>query len=189
MPSICFYFQVHQPNRLRSYSFFDIGDQENYFDTATNVEILNKVSEKCYLPANETFYNLIKKHKGDFKIALSLSGVLLEQLGAWRPDVLYSFKKLVDTGCVEILGETYYHSLSSVYSPKEFELQVLKHERLVQKFFGVTPAVFRNTELIYNNDLSKTIRNLGYKGIIAEGIETLMTTHSPNYIHHPPRTI
>ena len=186
MPSICFYFQVHQPNRLRDYSFFDIGHRADYFDTAANVEILNKVSEKCYLPANETFYRLIKKYKGDFKIALSLSGVLLEQLEAWRPDVLYSFKKLIDTGCVEVLAETYYHSLSSVYSPREFELQVIKHERLIQKFFGVRPGVFRNTELIYNNDLSKTIQGFGYKGIIAEGVEALMTAQSPDFVHHPP---
>ncbi len=186
MPSICFYFQVHQPNRLRNYSFFDIGHKEDYFDRAKNVEILNKVSEKCYLPANELFYNLIKKHKGDFKIALSLSGVLLEQLEAWRPDVLYSFKRLVDTGCVELLAETYHHSLCSVYSSKEFELQILQHERLIQKFFGVTPKVFRNTELIYNNDLSKTIQDFEYNGIIAEGVEALMSGPSANFVHHPP---
>ncbi|MFT5168048.1 MAG: alpha-amylase [Saprospiraceae bacterium] len=186
MPSICFYFQVHQPNRLRNYNFFDIGDSDDYFDTARNVEILNKVAEKCYLPANETFYNLIKKYDGEFKIALSLSGVLLEQLENWRPDVLYSFRKLVDTGCVELLAETYYHSLSSVYAPKEFEAQVAKHERMIRRLFGVSPQVFRNTELIYNNELSKTIHDFGFNGIIAEGVAAMMTAHSSNFVHHPP---
>ncbi len=186
MTSLCFYFQVHQPNRLRNYSFFDIAHEDNYFDTAKNVEILNKVSEKCYLPANAIFYDLIKKYNGDFKIAMSFSGVLLEQLEAWRPDVLYSFKKLIDTGCVEVLAETYHHSLAAVFSAKEFEAQVEKHEQLIQKFFGVTPQVFRNTELIYNNDLAKVVEGLGYQGIIAEGIASNMTADSANFVHHPP---
>ncbi len=185
MPAICFYFQVHQPYRLRNLNFFDIGSEKGYFDTNSNVEILNKVSEKCYLPANETFYNLIKKHQGEFKISMSLSGVLLEQLAAWRPDVLASFRKLVDTGCVEILAETYYHSLASVYASEEFEYQVRKHEAVVQKYLGVSPQVFRNTELIYNNDLAKQVQRLGYKGIIAEGVDDKMTADSANFVHHP----
>ncbi len=185
MPSICFYFQVHQPYRLNEYGFFDIGEHQNYFNTSLNVEILNQVAEKCYLPANETFFQLIKKYDGDFKIALSLSGVLLEQLEAWRPDVLYSFRKLVDTGCVEILAETYYHSLASVYSPEEFIYQVEKHERAVLKLLGVQPKVFRNTELIYNNALAKALQEMGYKGVLAEGVPKLMSTDSPNFVLHP----
>lgn len=185
MSSICFYFQVHQPYRLHDYGFFDIGQNQDYFNTPLNVDVLNQVSEKCYLPANETFYQLIKKYNGDFKIALSLSGVLLEQLEAWRPDVLYSFRKLVDTGCVEILAETYYHSLASVYSQSEFLYQVEKHERTVLRLLDVQPKVFRNTELIYNNDLAKVLQEMGYKGVLAEGVSELMTTDSPNFVLHP----
>lgn len=186
MTSICFYFQVHQPYRLRKYDFFDIGYQNNVFDDQKNIEVLNKVSEKCYLPANEVFYKLIKKYKGAFKISFSLSGVVLEQFEQWRPDVLASFKKLVDTGCVEILSETYYHSLSYLYSKEEFQRQVEQHRQKVKELFNVEPTVFRNTELIYNNDIANYISELGYKGIIAEGVEWLLGHKSPNLIHHPP---
>lgn len=188
MPSLCLYFQVHQPYRLSKYSFFDIGEDRPYFDTEANVAILNKVAEKCYLPASETFYQLIKKYKGAFKMTLSFSGVLLEQLEAWRPDVLYAFRKLIDTGCVEVLAETYHHSLSSIYSPKEFEQEVLQHERLIWKYFKVSPVVFRNTELIYNNEIAAQVQYMGYKGMLAEGLTSMMSEHvqSPNFLHHPP---
>ena len=186
MPSICFYFQVHQPYRLRNYNFFEMGQETDYFDTQKNVEVLNKVAEKCYLPANEIFLKLIKKYKGDFKIAYSISGVALEQFETWRPDVLDSFKRLVDTGCVEILAETYHHSLSYLYSKEEFIYQIKKHEQKVQELFGITPTVFRNTELIYNNDIAHFIKDQGYKGIIAEGVDWLLGHKTPNFIHHPP---
>ena len=185
MNAVSFYFQVHQPYRIRKYGIFDLGQDHNYFDGDKNLEVLNKVSEKCYLPANETFYNLIKKYKGEFKISYSFSGVFLEQLETWRPDVLDSFKRLVDTGCVEVLAETYYHSLSFLYSKDEFNTQVQLHEEMIQKHFGVKPKVFRNTELIYNNELAHQVADLGYKGIIAEGVDWILNGRTPNYIHHP----
>ena len=185
MNAVSFYFQVHQPYRIRKYGIFDIGQDHNYFDGDKNLEVLNKVSEKCYLPANETFYNLIKKYKGEFKISYSFSGVFLEQLETWRPDVLDSFKRLVDTGCVEVLAETYYHSLSFLYSKDEFNTQVQLHEEMIQKHFGIKPKVFRNTELIYNNELAHQVADLGYKGIIAEGVDWILNGRTPNYIHHP----
>ena len=191
MNSISFYFQVHQPYRIRKYGVFDLGENHNYFDSEKNLEVLNKVSEKCYLPANETFYNLIKKYNGEFKISYSFSGVFLEQLETWRPDVLDSFKKLVDTGCVEVLAETYYHSLAFLYSKEEFNDQVQLHEDLIKKHFGVTPQVFRNTELIYNNDLAHHISSLGYKGILAEGVDWILNSRTPNlsliHISEPTR--
>ena len=186
MTSICFYFQVHQPYRLRKYDFFDIGYQNNLFDDEKNIEVLNKVSEKCYLPANDVFYRLIKKYNGAFKISFSISGVALEQFEKWRPDVLDSYKKLVDTGCVEILSETYNHSLSYLYSKEEFKRQVERHRQKVKALFNVEPTVFRNTELIYNNEIAHYISEMGYKGIIAEGVEWLLGHKSPNFIHHPP---
>lgn len=186
MTSICFYFQVHQPYRLRQFTFFDIGYRDNVFDDIKNRNVLNKVAEKCYLPANQIFYNLIKKYNGAFKISYSLSGVTLEQFENWRPDVLDSFKKLVDTGCVELLSETYYHSLSYLYSKEEFKKQIQQHKEKIKQLFGIEPVVFRNTELIYNNEIASYISQLGYKAIIAEGVEKLLGYKSPNYIHHPP---
>ena len=186
MNSVCFYFQVHQPYRLRDFNFFDIGSGTNCFDSEKNLAILNKVSEKCYLPANQLFLDLINKYPGEFKISFSLSGVFLEQCETWRPDVLASFQSLVDTGQVEILGETYYHSLSYLYSKEEFVTQVKKHNDLIKRLFGVEPKVFRNTELIYNNDLAYFVKEMGYQGIIAEGVDHLLGYQSPNFIHHPP---
>src|SRR5687767_956413 len=123
MPSVCFYFQVHQPFRIKRYSFFDIGKDHFYEDDEKNIKILNKVSDKCYLRTNQVMLELIKKHKGQFRVSYSLSGTLIEQLETYRPDVLQSFVDLAETGCVEFLSETYYHSLSFIFSKEEFKRQ------------------------------------------------------------------
>ncbi|MBU2612599.1 MAG: glycoside hydrolase family 57 protein [Nanoarchaeota archaeon] len=192
MVSVCFYFQVHQPLRVRKYSIFDIGKNNNYFSdnsetSLNNVKVLRKVSEKCYIPMNALLLELLEKHP-EFKVSFSFSGVYLEQLEKHAPEVLLSFKKLVDTGRVEILGETYYHSLSFLFSKGEFFEQVKKHEELIQRIFGKTPRVFRNTELIYNNELAKNIEGMGYIGIIAEGAPFILGWRSPNYIYSPVNT-
>ncbi|MGX1931001.1 glycoside hydrolase family 57 protein [Flagellimonas sp. 2504JD4-2] len=186
MTSVCFYFQVHQPYRIRQLDFFDVGRCKNVFDVIQNRAILDKVSEKCYLPTNRLMLDLIEKHEGAFRISYSISGVALEQFERWRPDVLESFKKLVQTGCVELLSETYYHSLSSLYSKREFEMQIKEHRNMVKKHFGITPTVFRNTELIYNNEIASVISEMGYDGIIAEGVDKYLGFKSPNFLHHPP---
>lgn len=157
MPSICFYFQVHQPFRIKNYSFFDIGKDHFYEDDEKNRIVLNKVSEKCYLKTNQKMLSLIRKHKGKFRISYSLSGTVIEQLEIYRPDVLQSFVDLAETGCVEFLAETYYHSLSYIYSKEEFTRQVKMHAEKIQKYFKQKPKVFRNTELIFNNDLASFI--------------------------------
>jgi len=185
MPSICFYFQVHQPFRLRNYDCFKIGYEHFYEDEAKNVEILNRVAEKCYLPANNTMLQLIDKHKGDFKIAYSISGTAIEQFEKYRPDVLHSFQQLAQTGCVEFLAETYNHSLSYLYSKDEFIRQINSHTDKIKDHFNQTPTIFRNTELIYNNEIANFIANLGYKGIICEGLDHLLGHRSPNFIHYP----
>src|SRR5437879_5638889 len=154
MAAICFYFQVHQPRRIKKYSIFDIGKEHEYFNdnsetNLNNKRILEKVSNKCYLPTNAILYDLIKKNP-EFKVSFSLSGVFLEQLEEYAPHVLESFQKLVSTGNVEILSETYYHSLSFLYSKKEFKEQVALHAKKIKKLFKKKPQVFRNTELIYN---------------------------------------
>ncbi|MDQ3049675.1 MAG: glycoside hydrolase family 57 protein [Bacteroidota bacterium] len=188
MPSVCFYFQVHQPFRIKRYSFFDIGKDHFYEDDEKNVQILNKVSEKCYLKANHTMLELIKKHKGKFRISYSLSGTLIEQLEIYRPDVLQSFKALADTGCVEFLSETYYHSLSFIYSREEFQRQVKMHADKIKKHFGQQPKVFRNTELIYNNEIAAFIEKMGYKGILCEGVDRILKGRTPNYVYQPKGT-
>src|SRR5690349_193759 len=186
MPSVCFYFQVHQPFRLKNYDCFKIGHDHAYDDEQKNVEILNRVAEKCYLPANDTILNLINKHKGAFKVSYSISGTALEQFEKYRPDVLRSFQALAKTGCVEFLSETYYHSLSFLYSKEEFIRQVGLHKQKIQQLFKQTPQVFRNTELIYNNEIASFVSSLGYKGIICEGLDHILGYRSPNFLHHPP---
>ncbi len=185
MPSVCLYFQVHQPYRLRYYSFFDVGRYHTYEDSEKNRRILNKVAEKCYLPANAMMLDLIKKYQGKFRIAFSMSGVVLDQLEEYRMDVLDSFKRLADTGCVEFLGETSHHSLAFLFSRREFREQIALHKKMVHSLFGKTPVTFRYTELIYNNELAKIIEKMGYKVILAEGADKIIGWRSPNFVYQP----
>ncbi len=185
MSAICFYFQVHQPYRLRHYTVFDMGQSHFYEDDKANSEILLKVAHKCYLPMNKLLLDLIRQHDGKFRISFSLSGVVMEQFAMWAPEVLESFQELVKTGCVELLSETYAHSLSVLYSPEEFKQQVQMHADLLDKYFGVQPKVFRDTELIYNNDIAKIVEDMGYKAILAEGADHVLGWRSPNIMYQP----
>ncbi|MEM1083503.1 MAG: glycoside hydrolase family 57 protein [Verrucomicrobiota bacterium] len=186
MPDVSLYFQVHQPNRLMPYDFFRIGEHAFYEDDALNAEILSKVSEKCYLPANEMFLELIRKHRGSFRMAISISGTVVEQMKNHRPDVLDSFRKLVATGQVELLAETYYHSLAYLHSRKEFERQVEMHLHLMEEVFQVRPRVFRNTELIYNNAVAAQAETMGFDGVLAEGVGWALNGKSPNFLYRAP---
>lgn len=184
MAKVCFYFQVHQPLRIKKFSVFHIGEGHDYFeeaqdDTLNNRIILNKVAEKCYLKANKILFDLLKKHP-EMKISFSFSGIFLEQLQKNHSEVLKSFQKLVNTGQVEILAETYYHSLAFIFSVDEFIRQVLMHQKLIKELFGVKSKVFRNTELIYNNDLAKLVEEMGYSGILAEGADHILKGKNPN---------
>lgn len=185
MSSICFYFQVHQPFRLKPYDCFKITHDHAYEDEQVNKEILDRVAHKCYLPANNTLLNLIEKHKGKFKVAFSISGTAIEQMERYRPDVLRSFQNLAKTGCVEFLSETYHHSLSFLYSKEEFIRQVSKHREKINEHFNQDPQIFRNTELIYNNEIANVVHGMGYKGIICEGLDHILGYRSPNFIYHP----
>ena len=187
MVSVCFYFQVHQPRRLRKFNVFDIGKNADYYDHDKNKSVLQKVANKCYLPANKVILNLIKEIP-EFKVSYSLSGVVLEQFEDYAPDVLSSFQELVDTGNVEILSETYYHSLSFLFSKNEFKEQISLHKKKIKSLFNYTPRVFRNTELIYNNELANFIEKLGYIGIMAEGADHILGWKSPNFIYKPKTT-
>lgn len=185
MTNICFYFQVHQPYRLKRYTFFDIDHVFDYEDDELNKQILQKVATKCYLTANQVLLDLIKQHHGAFKVAFSISGIAVEQFKKYSPETLASFKALAKTGCVEFINETYYHSLSYLYSKNEFLSQIKMHKELIQREFSQTPTTFRNTELIFNNEIAKTIELLGYKTILVEGTEKILKGGSPNYIYHP----
>ena len=184
MASVCFYFQVHQPFRIRHYTVFD--RDNNYFDDWKNAQVCRKVAKKCYLPSNLLMLDLIIKYKGRFKISYSITGVLLEQLELYAPEVLATFQKLADTGCVEFLAETYYHSLSYLYSRNEFVEQIEAHKQAMQRLFGQTPRIFRNTELIYNNDLAALIDQIGgFDAILAEGADHILGYRSPNFVYRP----
>ena len=184
MPSVCFYFQIHQPFRLRRYSVFDT--DRHYFDDHKNGEIIRKVAQKCYLPANQMMLDLIRQHEGRFRISYSISGAALEQIQQYAPEVLDSFHQLNQTGCVEFLAETYYHSLAFLYTREEFRTQVEMHRALIRKLFGQEPRVFRNTELIYNNDLAHFVSHMGYDGIVTEGADHILGHRSPNFVYRPP---
>ncbi len=192
MSAICLYFQVHQPFRVKRYSIFQVGKDSNYFsddedEKLSNRKILKKVSNKCYLPTNKLLLELIKKYP-KFKISFSLSGVFLDQLELYEPEVLESFQALVATGKVEILSETYFHSLSFLFSKDEFHEQVEMHRNKVKILFGQQPRVFRNTELIYNNDLAQEIERMAYEGIITEGADHTLLWRSPNFLYQPKGT-
>ncbi len=181
--SICLYFQVHQPTRLRLYRFFDIGKDSHYYDDFTNRTIMRRVSQKCYLPMNAILLELIKKYNGQFKVAFSISGSALEQFERYCPEVIDSFKALAATGNVEFLAETYFHSLASLASYSEFEHQVTKHKAAIERLFGVTPTAFRNTELIYSNGIGEMVYDLGFKTMLTEGARHIMGWQSPNFLY------
>ena len=167
MPSVCFYFEVHQPYRLRPYSFFDIGAKKDYEDAQQNRDVMRKVAEKCYLPMNSLLLELIERHQGRFRVSFSLTGIVLDQFMEYAPEVLDSFRALARTGCVEFLDETDDHSLACLFSEDEFRSQISRHREKMQELFGQSPRAFRNTELVYNNDVARIAADMGYSTILA----------------------
>ena len=183
MKTICFYFQIHQPFRLKRYRFFDIGNDHYYYDDFQNEEIIRRIAERCYVPANKLMLEMIKSSGGKFKIAFSISGTALEQMEIYTPEVIDGLKELAATGNVEFLSETYAHSLASLGDPEEFKAQVKKHKDKIYTMFGVKPKVFRNTELIYSDDISAEVYNLGFKYMLTEGAKHILGWKSPNYVY------
>ena len=181
--SICLYFQVHQPARLRLYRFLDIGKDSHYYDDFANRTILRRVAQKCYLPMNALLLELIEANKGAFKVAFSISGTVLEQFDRYAPEVIQSFRKLAQTGNVEFLSETYYHSLASLASEAEFKHQVLKHKAAIEHYFGVTPKAFRNTELIYSDAIGEMVSEMGFKTMLTEGAKHVLGWKRPNFVY------
>ena len=178
-----FYFQIHQPFRLKRYRFFDIGNDHYYYDDFANDDIITRIAQRSYIPAAETLLRMIEAGNGKFRCALSISGTALEQFEQYVPEFIDLLKKLADTGCVEFLAETYAHSLSSLADPEEFANQVKVHDEKIKELFGQTPKVLRNTELIYCDDLAPQILAMGYKGVITEGAKHILGWKSPNYVY------
>jgi len=188
--AIVFYFHVHQPFRVRPYTVFDTAQQHSYFtaqDQAVNQQIFLKVAEKSYRPMNALFQKLLETHP-EFRFSLSITGTFLEQAEKWAPDVIASFQALIATGRVEVVAETYHHSLAFFYSRTEFEQQVQMHHAKIYELFGVSPTVFRNTELAYNNQLAEWAENAGYRGILAEGWDPILGNRTPNHVYTPVGT-
>ncbi len=184
MRTVCFYFQVHQPFRIKPYRFFDIGEDHYYWDDYLNRNVVRKVAQKCYLPMNALLLELINKYQGKFKVAFSISGTCLDQFEAYAPDVLQSFQQLVATGHVELLNETYSHSLAALKSKEEFSALVKKHQDKIKALFnGYTPKVFRNTELIYSDQVGAMVADLGYEAVLTEGAKHVLGWKSPNYVY------
>jgi alpha-amylase len=181
--AICFYFQVHQPFRLKRYRFFDIGHDHYYYDDFSNESILRKVADKCYLPANRIIMDLIQKHKGKFKVSFCLSGTVINQFRLYAPEVLESFRQLASTGMVEFLAETNAHSLASLKSKSQFTEQVEMHREMVKEYLGVEPTSFRNTELIYSDLIGSWVADLGFKSMLTEGAKHILGWKSPNFLY------
>jgi len=181
--AICFYFQVHQPFRLKRYRFFDLGHDHYYYDDFSNESIMRKVAENCYLPANEIILDLIQKNKGKFKVTFSLTGLVINQFRLYAPEVLDSFRKLAETGMVEFLAETESHSLASIKTRSEFEHQVSAHRAMIKEFLGVETTSFRNTELIYSDQIGSWVADMGFKSMLTEGAKHVLGWKSPNYLY------
>ena len=172
MASVVFYFQVHQPYRLRHYSVFD--SDRHYFDDLKNAEWLRKVARRCYVPANKALLETIRAHQGRFRVAFSVTGVALEQFRLFAPDVVAGFQELAKTGCVDFLDETYYHSMAFLYPARNSASRSKSIAALMKELFGQRPRVFRNTEFIYNNDLAHFVSHMGYDAILTEGADHIL---------------
>jgi alpha-amylase len=183
MKSVCLNFQIHQPFRYRKYRFFDIGNDAYYYDDFANETFMRKVADQSYLPANKIILEQIIKHKGKFKVTYSLSGVVLDQFKLYAPEVIDSFAKLAATGCVEFLSETYANSMVSLNDKELFESQVKAHDDLIEELFGQRPTVFRNTELIYSDELGDMVQKMGFEAMITEGAKHVLGWKSPNYLY------
>lgn len=183
MKHICFYFQVHQPYRLKKYRFFNIGKDHFYFDDYLNRIIVERIARDCYRPMNQMLLDAINENKGKVKVAFSITGTVVEQLLQYAPDVIESFKELADTGCVEFMAETYSHSLASLKDTEEFKSQVERHARLMENVFGYKPVTFRNTELIYSDQIGSEVESLGFHTVLTEGTKHILGWKSPNYVY------
>ncbi len=187
MPSVNLIFTLHQPRRLRHYTFFDIGRSHDYEDPEGHRQRMEKLTEKCFLPSNALILKLIREHGGSFKVSYAVSGLFFEQPGRSRRKVIDGFRRLVDTGCVEFLGGTYHHSLAFLYSKAEFEEQVGLHRERIEDLFGQVPVSYLNPGLIYRDDLAGTLEKMGFRAVLSEGAVQAVDGRSPHFVYRPPK--
>jgi alpha-amylase len=185
MTAIVLYFHVHQPFRLRNYSFFDIGVDDRWFDDAANARIVRRVAERCYAPMNALLTRQILRTDGAFRCALSITGTALDQMERWAPKALASFRALVATGCVELVAETSHHSLAFLVDDEEFRAQVAAHTDRLEALFGRRPTTFRNTELLFDDDVARTAEELGFTAMLGEGADHLLGLRSAHRLFRP----
>ena len=183
MKQICFYFQIHQPFRLKRYRFFNIGKDHYYYDDFSNEDIMQRIAANSFVPANRMLFDLINQYKGRFKVAFSISGTALEQLEVYAPEVINGLRQLAETGNVEFITETYAHSLASIYDPVDFKDQVKKHADKIEMLFGQKPTVFRNTELIYSDEIGEAVYKMGYDKVLTDGVKHVLGWKSPNFVY------
>ncbi|HBU46166.1 MAG TPA: alpha-amylase, partial [Porphyromonadaceae bacterium] len=183
MKTICFYFQIHQPYRLKRYRFFNIGRDHYYYDDYSNEDIMQQIAARSFIPANRMLLDLINTYKGKFKFAISVSGVALDQMEVYAPEVIDGLKELSRTGAVEFLAETYSHSLSSLIDPVEFQSQVQQQTQKIKLLFDQKPKVLRNTEMIFSDDIAEMAYNMGYTKMVSEGAKLILSWRSPNYVY------
>lgn len=181
--TICLYFQIHHSERLRQYHFFDIGNRHDYFDNYVNRSEIQHLAQVCYLPSNALLLQLIEKYKKKLKVAFSISGLAIDQLEMHAPEVIHSFKTLAQTGCVEFLAETYSHSLASLSDTDEFEQEVSRHKKTIKRLFGKNPTTFRNSSLIYSDNIGKRVRNMGFNTMLTDGAKHVLGWKSPNFVY------
>lgn len=181
--TLCLYFQVHQPIRLRKYHFFDIGKNDDYYDDFANRSLTRRIAWNCYLPANRMMLDLIRKYGKNFKVSFSITGLAIRQFQMYAPEVIDSFRELAATGCVEFLAETYSHSLACLVDEKEFKLQVKRHTELMKELFGVKPMTFRNTELVYSDEIGEMVARMGYTTMLTEGARHILGWKSPDFVY------
>ena len=183
MKSVCFYFTIHQPYRLKRYRFFDIGNDHYYYDDFADDDIITRLANTSYIPMADTLLDMIKKTNGGFKCSICISGTAIEQLQMYVPEFIDKLRQLADTGCVEFLSGTYAHSLASLEDPEEFLREVKMHDDLIQSLFGKRPTVFANTELIYDDDIALLIKSMGFNTAVTDGAKHILGWKSPNYVY------
>ncbi len=181
--TICLYFQVHRPLRLRTYRFFDMGRSHDYLDDAANRAAMQRAAADCYVPANALLLRLLERYEGRFRLSMGLSGPAVEQMRAYAPDALEGFRALARTGCAEFVAQPYPYSLSSLASPEEFAAEVRRHCELVESEFGQRPAAFCNTEMIYSDGIGAAVADMGFRTMLVEGAKHVLGWKSPDYVY------
>lgn len=183
MKSLCLCFQVHQPVRFKKFRFFDIGNSDYYYDDHNNEKIITRVAQNCYLPSNKLILDLINKNQGRFRVAFSISGTAIDQFKLYAPEVIESFRELAATGCVEFLAETYSHTLVALKNKEKFRQQVDTHATTIETLFGKRPTAFKNTGLIYSDEIGAMIAEMGFKTTLSAGPNHILKWRSPNYLY------